>query len=317
VGRAHDPRILVLRGGAIGDFVLTLPALQALRSRWPLAHIELVGYPHIAALAVEGGIADKVVPLDRSDMARFFAVDAPIPEEQCRYVRSFDLAISYLYDPDETVRRNFLAAGIRQVLYCSPRVTSGHAADHLMKPLESLAIYPDGPVKPGIALRQATVEEGRSVLRRFGDRVIVLHPGSGGKAKRWPLERFISLAGVLRRDHGSAVVFAVGEADDDIAAILRGAGEGGRMLGGLSLVSLAGVLRCAAAYVGNDSGVTHLAAAVGAGVVALFGATDPAVWGPRGANVRIVRGESGGVPDVAAIGVGEVLSALSAVRSTS
>jgi ADP-heptose:LPS heptosyltransferase len=268
-------------------------------------------------LAVEAGIADKVVPLDRSDMARFFAVDASIPEEQAGYVRSFDLAISYLYDPDETVRRNFLATGIRQAIYCNPRVTSGHAADHFMKALESLAIYPEGTVKPEIALRPATVAAGRSVLARFGDRVVLLHPGSGGKAKRWPLECFMSLAGRIRRDTASAAVFALGEADDDLAARLKGAGEGDWMVTGLSLVSLAGVLRCVAGYVGNDSGVTHLAAAVGARVVALFGATDPGVWGPRGGNVRIVRGESGGVPDVAAIGVGEVFSALSEVRSTS
>lgn len=313
----RDPRILVLRGGAIGDFVLTLPALQALRREWPGAYIELIGYPHIANLAVEGGLVDKVLPLDRSEMARFFATGAAIPKEQADYVRSFDLAINYMYDPDGTVGRNLESTGIRQVLYCTPRVTSGHAADHYIKPLESLAIYPEGITSPRLDIREGTLAQGRGILAGFGGRVVVLHPGSGGKAKRWPVERFLTLAGGIRRDGRDEAVFAIGEADDDLLPALRAGGEAGRLLSGLSLVGLAGVLKCASGYVGNDSGVTHLAAALGVPTVALFGATDPAVWGPRGRAVRILRGEAAGAPSVDGIETADVAAALSEVRSRS
>ena len=304
------PRILVLRGGAIGDFILTLPALQALRRQWSGAHVELVGYPHIADLAKEGGLVDRVVSIDRSDMARFFSLNAAIPEEQSEYVRSFAFVLTYLYDPDGTVRRNLLATGVRQVLYCTPRVERGHAADHFMKPLESLAIYPEGVPCPHLDLREETAAGGRDLLDRFGRRVVILHPGSGGKAKRWPLDRFIALARAVRGDGRTEVVFAAGEADDDIVAALRAAGEGGRLLTGLSLVALAGVLKNARCYVGNDSGITHLAAALGIPVIALFGATDPAMWGPRGERVRILRRAVDGRWDVAGIGEDEVEEAV-------
>jgi ADP-heptose:LPS heptosyltransferase len=305
-----EPRILVLRGGAVGDFVLTLPALQALRREWPGAYVELIGYPHIAGLAKEGGLVDRVASLDRSDMARFFSSNAAISEEQAGYVSSFDFVLSYLYDPDGTVVRNLLATGVRQVLYCSPRFGSGHAADHFMKPLETLAIYPEGVPCPRLDLRDETVACGRDVLRRFGRDVVVLHPGSGGKAKRWPIGRFMALAEAVRKDCRAEVVFAAGEADDDLVNALRAAGEGARLLTGLSLVTLAGVLKGACSYVGNDSGITHMAAALGVPVVALFGATDPEMWGPRGDGVRILRGAVDGRPDVAGIDVKTVLEAV-------
>ena len=75
--RTHAPRFLLLRGGAIGDFIATLPVLQALRAQWPEAVIEIWGYPHVAELAVAAGLAQSVVSLERAEMARFF-----VPEPQ-------------------------------------------------------------------------------------------------------------------------------------------------------------------------------------------------------------------------------------------
>ncbi|NQT91944.1 MAG: hypothetical protein HQ559_04215, partial [Lentisphaerae bacterium] len=91
------PRILVLRGGAIGDFVLTLPALRLLRERWPDAHIELVGYPHVASLADAGGLVDRVRSLDSADIARLFSLRPDLPASQREYLSSFHIVLSYLY----------------------------------------------------------------------------------------------------------------------------------------------------------------------------------------------------------------------------
>lgn len=315
--KPHRPRILVLRGGAIGDFILTLPVLQALRREWPDAHVELIGYPHIAALAKEGGLVNKIVSIDRSDMARFFGPGSGVQGELAEYVRSFAMVFSYLYDPDGTVRGNLLATGVRQVFYCSPLVESGHAADHFMKPLESLAIYPEETPCSRLKLRDETVAVGREMLGRYGERVVILHPGSGGKAKRWPLERFLVLAQALRTQGLAKVVFAAGEADADIVVALRAVGEGDRFLTGLPLVMLAGVLKASCCYVGNDSGVTHLAAALGIPVVALFGATDPAKWGPRGDKVSVLRGVVDGRNEVAGLLADDVLEVVKAELSKS
>ena len=98
-------RILVLRGGAIGDFIMTLPALRALREQWPTAWIELLGYPHIAGLALADGLIDRVESLDRADMAAFFSYKAQLAPDKVEYIRTFNVVVNYLHDPDGLVRQ--------------------------------------------------------------------------------------------------------------------------------------------------------------------------------------------------------------------
>jgi len=267
--------------------MLTLPALAALRRRWPGAYVELVGYPHIAGLATAGRLVDRTTSLDGAQVARLFSLRPELPEEQVGYIRSFDVIVSYLYDPDGTVSRNLRGAGARQVIYGPPRPVAGHAVEHLMRPLEALAIYPDGEEAPRLLLTEEARDRGRGRVASVGERVLALHPGSGDPGKNWPLAGFLAVADRASR-HGLSPVFIVGEADVEIAGRLEAAGEGVPVLSGLSLVEVAESLAACTAYVGNDSGITHLAAALGIPVAGLFGPTDPAVWGPRGEKVRIV-----------------------------
>jgi len=283
------PRFLILRGGAIGDFLFTLPALTALRRQWPDAYLELIGYPHIAELAVAGGLADRVRSLDSARVAAYFVPNASLEEEQKEYIRSFDLVISYLYDPSGAVCENLRAAGARQVLYGSPVVESGHAADHLMRPLAALAIFPEGGETPRLRLKPELAAQGIRRASALGRRVVAVHPGSGSVTKNWPLWQFIELAGLIRAGAGTPV-FIVGEADEAIARRLPTLAPDAPVLSGLSLVELAAFLAACCGYVGNDTGITHLAAALGIPTVAIFGPTDPAVWGPRGANAAVVTG---------------------------
>lgn len=92
------PRVLVIRGGAIGDFILTLPAIRLLRETIAGCHLEVVGYPSIAELARSAGLVDAVRSLDHRTMAPLFAQTAPIDEELSEYLRSFNLVVSFLYD---------------------------------------------------------------------------------------------------------------------------------------------------------------------------------------------------------------------------
>ncbi len=303
-----DPKILVLRGGAIGDFVLTLPAFAMLRERWPNSRIEIVGYPHIAQLACVGGLADDVRSLDAARIAALFSLKPAIPLELASYLASFDIVLSYLYDPDGTVQDNMTAAGARRLIYGNPRVSGIHAADFLIRPLESLAIYPEGPASPRLAVRSDCRDAGVSILSGFGRRVAILHPGSGGVQKRWPLAGFLALAQLLSRECRLVPVLMLGEADDDIAVALQTEGVVWPVLRGLSLSEVAGVLCGASLYVGNDSGITHLAAAVGTKTVALFGASDPAIWGPRGLHVRVCRVDPPGVLAAGTLSVQKVWS---------
>lgn len=285
-------RILVLRGGAIGDFIVTLPALQALRERFPNGYIELIGYPHVACLAEIAGIVNKVDSLDRARIARLFSFRPTMTEDQIEHLRSFDIIINYLHDPDGSVAENLRITGAKTILHASPLVTDLHAADHFAKPLESLAIYVRG--RPPVL---------RLVCEKTATPFIAIHPGSGSPKKNWPAKNFVQLAKQLDR----RVVIILGEADDEAEKFIRAELPAAEIWRQLPLPDLATKLAAAACYIGNDSGISHLAAALGVPSVVLFGPSNADLWAPRGSAVKILRAPGG---DLNALTVDEVLAAI-------
>ena len=288
--RTHAPRFLVLRGGAIGDFIATLPVLQALRAQWPAATIEIWGYPHIADLAVAAGLAQAVVSLDRAEMARFFVPEPSFTDAQVAAVRSFDLIFNYLHDPVGQVRSNLLLAGAKQVLSGSPIIKRGPAVPFLLEPLQALAIYEtDGT--PALDFPAALRARGRARMQALGlrGRPMVVHPGSGSPTKNWPAERFVEIMRRLQAA-GRETVAVLGEADVAEAAVLARELPEMPVLAGLTLTELAATLAECGAFLGNDSGIAHLAAAVGLPTTAIFGPSDADVWAPRGrGGVTVLR----------------------------
>src|SRR5213592_14532 len=148
VSHTHG-KILVIRGGAIGDFILTLPALVALRQQFPDARLEVLGYPHIAQLALAGGLADDMKSIEARALASFFARDGQLDEGLARYFAGFALIISYLYDPDEIFQSNVGRCSAAQFIVGPHRPEEKlalHATEVFLKPLERLAIYEADPV---------------------------------------------------------------------------------------------------------------------------------------------------------------------------
>jgi heptosyltransferase-3 len=291
-------RILVLRGGALGDFIVTLPALRALRVRWPDGRIELIGYPRVARLALRGGLVDEVHSLDQAGMARFFAARPAFSEEQAEFVRSFDIVLNYLHDPHGQVEENMRLAGARVLIMASPLVRERHAADHFLRPLQSLAIYDADPIPRLIdpSAAGAAVRSNR----------LVIHPGSGSPRKNWPLDRFLAVA-ARALTAGHEPLFLLGEVEQGLADAIADAGYAARIEAPLD--ELVDLLADAGAYLGNDSGISHLAAACGCPSVVLFGPSDPGQWAPRGC-VKILRSPR---DDIAALPVSSAWSALQAI----
>jgi heptosyltransferase III len=283
-------RFLVLRGGAIGDFILTLPAITMLRERWPDAEIEIIGYPHVAELAKVGGLVDRVGSLDKAGIAQFFSRSPVFSDDMVAYIRSFDLVISWLHDRDGTVRDNLLLAGARQVLYGSPLVDSGHAIDHLLKPLEALALYGEQEYAR-LSWPIARREEGLAHLATLGvgPHPLAIHPGSGSAKKNWAAQEYAALINRISGETSWSPYVILGEADE----ALREHFQHIPVWTGASLLETASVLSASQAFIGNDSGITHLAGALGLPVIALYGPTDPETWAPRGRHVRIVFADDG------------------------
>lgn len=286
-------RILIIRGGAIGDFVLTLPALKALRERYPDATLEILGYQHIAAIAENRFYASAVRSIEYAALSRFFAKGAELDSGLCEYFASFDLAISYLFDPDGIFEANLRRAGVTTLIRGPAQIRSGlPATRQLAQPLAQLDIEVRDFV-PKVFPSSEDRKFARDFLGGSDQPPIALHAGSGSARKNWPLHHWIELGDRLL-DRGARLVVVSGEADQPQLAMLKEQWRTGnvRFATNLPLPHLAAVLG-ESVFVGHDSGISHLAAAAGARCALLFGPTDPAIWAPEGENVRVVRAPDG------------------------
>jgi heptosyltransferase-3 len=306
-------RILVIRGGAIGDFILTLPALKALRDARPGAHIEILGYKHIAVLAENRFYAQAVRSIEHGPLATFFAAKSELPAELADYFASFNLIISYLYDPDQVFEKNLRRCGVENLL-CGPAKiveSAGHAASQLARPIEELGIEIfdlSTQIFPSIEDR----EFARDFLGTLPQPILAIHPGSGSEQKNWPVENWIALFSEKRDSSlsGKSLVVVSGEAEEAQTRQLEREWKrrNVRFAKSLPLPRLAAVLE-RTVFIGHDSGISHLAAAAGAHCILLFGPTNPDVWAARNNNVQVLKAPSGSIRELK---IEEVEAALAA-----
>lgn len=290
------PRILVIRGGAIGDFILTLPAIRLLRENFPAVHLEILGYEHIVEIARGRFYADATRSIEYAAMAGFFVPHSELSPELVEYFGSFQQVISYLFDPDQFFENNLRRAGVKNYLPAYSRIDDSlHAAQQLARPLEKLALFLEDAA--------AQVHPSEEDRRRAGEflgtpdlPMIAMHPGSGSPRKNWPAEHWVSLArSLIESSPDHRLLLIGGEADDvPLAAVRRALPPDKVVLAHhLPLPVLAAVLERCRGFVGHDSGVSHLAAATGISCVLLFGPTDPAVWAPVNPAVKVVAAPEG------------------------
>lgn len=290
-------RILVIRGGAIGDFVLTLPALKLLRDAYPRARIEILGYKHIVALGENRFYANATRSIEYGPLAGFFAKNAELPIELRDYFGTFDLVVSYLYDPDRIFEQNIRRCGVEEFLVGSSKITgTEHAARQLSRPMEELGLCSPDPAArlyPSAADRAFAAD----LHRLLQPPIIAFHPGSGSGQKNWPIDRWIELARwFLTEAHATTLLVIGGEADDRQLAAFRSAGlseAAVRFVVNLSLPELAAVLEKCRCFLGHDSGISHIAAATGLPCLTLFGLSDPEIWAPQNAGVRVLHAPFG------------------------
>ena len=294
-------RILVIRGGAIGDFILTLPALKALRDASPNAHLEILGYKHIAVLAENRFYAQAVRSIEYGPLSSFFAKNSKLPEELAGYFTSFNLIISYLYDPDGIFDNNLRRCGVENLIHGPAQLDNdGQAARQLARPVGELGIEVvdlAAKIFPSAEDRQSA----HDFLRDLPRPILAIHPGSGSEKKNWPLKNWIDLGNSLltRKSFRGSILVISGEADHAQAARLEvlWKNEHVAFAKDLPLVHLAALLENSI-FIGHDSGISHLAAAAGAKCILLFGPTDPAVWAPKNENVRVVHAPTGNVREI-------------------
>ena len=276
------PRILVIRGGAIGDFVLTLPVLAALRDRFPKTQLEILGYPRIAAMAVDAGLVRAVHALESPGLAMFFTPNGAFDLEWREFFARYAIVVSYLYDPDHIFEENVKSCGVGQFIAARHRPDETkpiHASEVFLKPLEQLTIFDGDPVA------RLAINSGEA-----SGNYLALHPGSGSASKNWPEEKWRELLEYLLAKTKLQLLLIGGEAEGEkLQRLACGLPEARLELAEhLPLNRLAKRLAKCCGFVGHDSGVTHIASALGLPTLVLWGPSREAIWRPLGENVRVL-----------------------------
>ena len=285
---AGQGKILVIRGGAIGDFILTLPAIAALRRQFPAAQIEVLGYPHIAQLAFAGGLVDRVQPIEARGLAGFFARGGELTPDLADYFSGFDVILSYLYDPDAIFQTNVASCARGQFIAAPHRPGENelvHSTKVYLKPLERLAIFDADPVpRLTLAARSSPLAP-----------LLALHPGSGSESKNWPEAKWSELIARLVGETEVNLLLVGGEAEGKRLQRLADKLPSTRweMARSLPLEDLAVRLQSSVGFVGHDSGISHLAAALGLSCVVLWANTIEEIWRPQGRHVTVLRDNKG------------------------
>ena len=267
---------LVIHPGALGDVLQAVPALRGLRAAAPAAPITFVGQPRLARLLVDLGAAQHARTFDGFGLEALF-VDAPTPPALAEAVSRVKNVVSWFGSRDETYRRRLRALAPRALV--APPVPDDDTPvwRHLLGTLAGWDLAIPERVEP---LRAPPLPAGDASADAGRPRLVV-HPGSGGDWKRWPAERFAEVIRALRRRRAFEVLVHQGPADAEPAQRLLTLLEGdAAVLLQPELTRLAAVLGAARAYLGGDSGVSHLAAAVGTPSVVLFPSATYRRWTP-------------------------------------
>ncbi len=276
-------RILVLRGGALGDFLLTLPAVAGLREKWPEAEIEMVTARKYGELVIGPGAVQAVRPMDQPGLASFYAKGGNLDPEWADYFTEFDLTISYLFDPDEIFFDNWKrAGGTGEFVSHDPRNPKEAAWKYLAQPLKRWGV--------GVGdARRLWGEKLKPLPREHKDVCSwVIHPGSGGASKCWPLNEWLRELEMMARRRSFSVTWLGGEAEMNLEKQIPEKWRTGknRYVQNETLPEVFRILQGADLYLGHDSGISHLAGWSGVKCGLLFGPTEPALWAPPGERVK-------------------------------
>lgn len=288
--------VLILHPGGLGDILLALPAVALLKEALPGARLTMAAnLDHLAPILgryVESARSLATLPLHS------LYTDADLPEAEARFWLSFDRIISWTGASDAGFVRRMKAlhSGATVAAWKPGPGEKRHVAQIFIDTLGEEIARGRSVVPVRLVLEAELSDRGKLWLSErapAGGGLIALHPGAGSAAKRWHPERFLSLARHLASE-GRTVLLIEGPAEPSLAR------EIGRMLSGRAVIAeslpldlLAAVIARCHAFVGNDSGVAHLAAALGVPSLVLFGPTEPKHWAPPGAHVMVYRNSRG------------------------
>jgi ADP-heptose:LPS heptosyltransferase len=279
-------RVLIIFPGALGDLMCLMPALAAISRRHPGASVELMARFELARLVARRSLVARAHSIDAREVGELFTEETA--EKARGFFGEFDRIYSFFASDDARFRERLAAATDAEVSFHSFRpIGEGHVSEGYLRAVGEGASMLDARIEP-TAEDLATASRVLMQSKCDISNLVVILPGSGSPAKNWPADKFAALASML--SNRASVAFILGPAEASMEPVFREAGI--PVLKDLELPTVSAIARLASAFVGNDSGVAHLAAAVGASGVVIFGPTDPARWRPIGSGqIEILRRE--------------------------
>jgi ADP-heptose:LPS heptosyltransferase len=315
-GPSAAKSILVIFPGALGDLICLIPTLRALARQHARAPLELMARAELARFATGRLGVSHGHSIDRREVAQLFAVAAGrIAIEALAFFGSFAQVYSFFAADDGNFRSALDAATGSRASYLPfrPPAAEHVAAGYLREIAREIGTDVGEELAKGL---DCSFELFREDLDRAEDRLAglglevgkyaLILPGSGSIAKNWPADNFVALAEALTSRIRPLVV--LGPAEMGLEPIFSARRL--PVVANLELAEVAALARLAGCFVGNDSGVSHLAAAAGARGVAIFGPTDPARWRPLG-RTTVIRREP-----LSALSPSEVAPALLGVQDS-
>ncbi len=297
-------RVLIIFPGALGDLICVGPAIRALGRMNPDATLELMARRGLAEFATGRLGVAAGHSIDRREMSAMFREDGASDPAARRFFGQFDKICSFFAFDDPNYRRNLSRVCGGSVTFHQFRPDgAGHIAELYLKSIGA----GNEPIESRIDLTPEDHEAAAEVIARLDllpDEFVILFPGSGSEKKNWPEKNFARLALEIEDLMRMRPLAVLGPAEEDLVPLFDDFGV--PTVSTLSLAAVASLAGFAAGFVGNDSGVSHLAAAAGVSGVVIFGPTDPARWRPLG-RVSVLSS-----PALKALQVATVLNALQA-----
>jgi len=301
-------RGVILQPGAIGDCVLTLPLAEFMKDCLGLGGVDILGHTEYIGILPGRTCVDGIRSVDSIDLHRLFAetkvFDLADGDALINVFANYAWIVTFLGGPGSDFEQNLIftanCSHSAEVISLSMKPSgefSGHITDFYIRQFTAQSGLSLGPrpqrAKSLIKATEADVNRGRELLKEIGldysERIVVIQPGSGGLDKCWHVDNFLAVAEGLR-SKGMKVIFLLGpaEAEQFDDATIKNITAVAKCLSGLSLAEVLGLLSCADGFLGNDSGIAHLAGGLGVRTLAVFGPTNPDVYRPIGPAVTVL-----------------------------
>ncbi len=301
-------RGVILQPGAIGDCILTLPLAELMKDSLQLGGIDILGHTEYIGILPGRTCVDSVRSMDSMNLHRMFVesntFDLTDGDPLINAFADYAWIVTFLGEPYSNFEQNLIftanCSHSSEVITLSmkpPEDYSNHLTDYYRQQFVDESGLPLEPrqIERGARLIKATeadVNKGRELLTEIqvdsSEKLVVIQPGSGGLHKCWHPDNFLAVAKELR-SKGVDVVFLLGPAEQErfSNATINDINRVARCPTDLSLTQVVELLSCSDGFLGNDSGITHLAAGMGVRTLVVFGPTNPAVYKPAGPAVTV------------------------------